>query len=182
MVPAGARLRATSAPTSPATQSIARSMPLPSVNSCRRALRSSSAVQITSLPPRLRMIASCSRRRMTLIVLNRYCCASWSTNFPTLDAAAVCRSQSPSLSLCVDDVGSCGGGIVQAIWNGYEFICRADDLLAPGVPCVDEDYASSDSGTLHARAYGLHNPDAFNARAGWQLRLIAITPAHHVQV
>src|SRR5262249_46450931 len=36
---------------------------------------------------------------MTLIVLNRYCCANWSTNFPTLDAAAVCRSQSPSLRL-----------------------------------------------------------------------------------
>jgi hypothetical protein len=63
------------------------------------ALRSSSAVQITSLPPRLRTIVSCSRRRTTLIVLNRNCCASCSTNFPTLDAAAGAMN-GPGNGLC----------------------------------------------------------------------------------
>jgi hypothetical protein len=33
-----------------------------------------------------------------------------------------------------------------------------------------------------SRAYSFHNPHAFNARAGWQFRLIAIAPAHHVQI
>src|SRR5262249_46786322 len=70
--------------------------------------------------------------------------------------------------------GSGGGRILQAVWNRHESIRRAHDLLAPGLPRVNEDDTRSNSRTLHARAYGLHNPHAFNARASRQFRLIAI--------
>ena len=45
---------------------------------------------------------------------------------------------------------------------------------------MNENHASSNSRTLHARTYSLHHPHAFSARQ--QLRLIAIAPAHHVQI
>src|SRR4051812_7870331 len=63
-----------------------------------------------------------------------------------------------------------------------ESVHWAHDMLAPGVPHVNEKYASSNNLTLHARTYSLHNPHAFSARAGWQFRLIAIAASHHVQI
>ena len=72
--------------------------------------------------------------------------------------------------------------IIQAVWNGHESVHWTNDLFAPGLPRINENYASSNSRTLHARTYSLHHPDTFNARAGWQFRLIAIAPAHHVQI
>src|SRR5262249_3435839 len=80
------------------------------------------------------------------------------------------------------DAGSGGGGIVQAFRNGHESVYWTDDLFAPDLPRVNEDYASSNNRILHARTYGLPSPHAFNARAGGQFRLIAIAPAHHVQI
>src|SRR5262249_39033326 len=80
------------------------------------------------------------------------------------------------------NAGSGGGRIVQAVWNGHESVHWTDDLFAPGLPRADENYASSNSRSLHVRTYSLDNPHAFNARAGWQFRLIAIAPAHHVQI
>ena len=53
--------------------------------------------------------------------------------------------------------------------NEHEFVHGAHDLLAPGVPRVNENYASANSRSLHAGTQGLHDPDAFNAWAGWQL-------------
>src|SRR6266436_6602358 len=44
-------------------------------------------------------------------------------------------------------VGSGGGRIVQAVWNGHESVHWAHDLLAPGVPRVNENYASSNTRT-----------------------------------
>ena len=45
-------------------------------------------------------------------------------------------------------------------------LCRIPAPLVPGVPRVNENYMSSNDRTLHGPTYSLHNPHAFNARAG----------------
>ncbi len=90
-----------STPTSPATQSIAFDMPLPSVTSAIRLRRSSSSVQITTSPERARISASCARRQITLMVLKPCSLANCRTSLPTLEPAAVWSNQSPSRNLCV---------------------------------------------------------------------------------
>src|SRR5260221_6203437 len=74
------------------------------------------------------------------------------------------------------------GRIIQAVWNGHESVHWTNDLFAPGVPRINENYARSNSRTLPARTYSLHHPHTFTARAGWQFRLITVAPTHHLQI
>jgi hypothetical protein len=48
------------------------------------------------------------------------------------------------------DAASGGSWIVQVVWNGHESVHWTNDLFAPGLPDVNENYASSKSRTMHA--------------------------------
>jgi len=71
-------------------------------------------------------------------------------------------------------------GSFQAVWKtGTSLSHWTNDLFAPGVPRINENYARFQQPDLaHPDLQASTHPDTFNARAGWQFRLIAIAPAH----